>query len=64
MERRCAQLQDSGAPKGYRRKEPFKKKGAITMEGSPQKPARGLLLPLYAAERFPEKSVFRGIKIK
>ena len=36
-ERPSAQLQDSGAPEGYRRKELFKKKGAITMEGPPKK---------------------------
>ena len=40
-ERPCAQLQDSGAPEGFRRKEPFEKKGAITMEGPRKKTREG-----------------------
>ena len=60
-ERPCAQLQDSGAPEDYRRKEPFEKKGAITMEGSPRKTREGDCAPpppLYAARRF--RGAWRG----
>ena len=44
-ERPCAQLQDSGAPEGYRRKEPFKKKGERCRVPA-RKPARGAPLRL------------------
>ena len=56
MERPSAQLQDGGAPEGYRRKEAFDKKGAIAMEGSP----RGRREEAFKTRRGnPEESVLR-----